>query len=105
MTEVQALEQMLCELESSRLEVQLAPLNPRMRNYNEGGMKRVVVSRPPSWFSRFCQRHPSSRGYHRGFDTRIKRANVISTLRVLASGRPSTSKYAQELRKIAGSIK
>ena len=36
-----ALEQMLADLESHRLEVQLVPLNPRLRNFNEGGCKRA----------------------------------------------------------------
>lgn len=106
MTEMEALCHMLNDLEAHRLEVQLAPLSPRLRGYNEGGMKRVVVDAPPKWFRKFCGRHPSSRGTRRGkFDSKIRRANVLSTLRVLASGRQSVSKYADELRKIAATIK
>lgn len=100
------LEIMLNGLEAHRLEVQLAPLSPRLRNYNEGGMKRVVVDAPPTWYRKFCGRHLSSRGSRRGKpDTLIKRANVLSTLRVLAAGRRTWSKYADELKKIAATIK
>jgi hypothetical protein len=106
MTEPMALSLMLADLESHRLEVQLAPLNPRMRNYNEGGMKRVVVDIPPVWYRAMCRKHTSSRGTRRGKqDTKIRRANVLSTLRVLAAGRKSWSKYAEELRGIARALK
>lgn len=101
-----ALIQMQAELEAHRLEVQLAPLNPRLRNYNEGGMKRVVVDAPPRWFRKLCQAHTSARGTRRGKqDTRIRRANVLSLLRVLIQQGHSRSKYAPEIlaaaRKIA----
>lgn len=105
-TDMQRFEQLLNELEASRLEVQLAPLNPRLRNYNEGGMKRVVVSVPPTWYRKLCREYPSSRGIRRGkFDTRIRRANVLSTLRVLSEGRTTPSKYVPDLGRIAATIK
>ncbi len=96
---------MLDLLESQRLEVQLVPLNPRMRNYNAGGMKRVAANRNTKWYSDFCRRHLSSRKRNRRkWDTRIKRANILRILRRLAEGKTSRSKYAAELRQIAAKV-
>ncbi len=96
------LQQMLDELESHRLEVQLVPLNPRLRNWNAGGMKRVAVDKNAKWYSDFCRRHLSSRKRNkRKWDTKIKRANIVRILRRLCDGRPSVSKYAEELRRIS----
>lgn len=97
-----ALEIMLMELESNRLEVQLVPLNPRLRNWSESGCKRVKAGINATWYRGFCSRHPSSRGVRRGkFDTKIRRANVERLLRRLIAGQPSCSKYAAEIRGIA----
>lgn len=97
-----SLELMLMELESSRLDVQLVPLNPRLRNYNEGGCKRVCADRNAKWYRDLCQRHPSSRGTRRGgFDTRIRRRNVERLLRRLVAHLPTRSKYAAEIRRVA----
>ncbi len=99
------LEILLAELESNRLEVQLVPLSPNKRGYNEGGMKRVAVSKSPRWYSALCNRHLSSRiRNHRKPDTKLKRANVLALLARLAAGKPSVSKYADELRRIAGRV-
>ncbi len=96
---------MLDELESHRLEVLLVPLNPRMRNYNSGGMKRVVADRNADWYRRFCQRHPSSRKRaNRKHDTKIKRASIVRILARLVGGKPSVSKYVPELRRIAEKV-
>lgn len=98
---IDGVRQMLDELESSRLEVQLVPLNPKLRNYNEGGMKRVASSKNALWYRQFCGRHLSSRKRnHRKPDTKIKRASIIRILRRLCDGKPSTSKYSAELQKI-----
>ncbi len=94
------LEQMLNELEANMLQVQLAP--SRRSDRREHDMIRVVVDYPPKWYRVFCNRHVSSREVRRGkFDTKIKRANVLSTLRVLSEGRSTPSKYADELRAMA----
>jgi hypothetical protein len=99
------LEQMLAELESNRLEVQLVPLNPRLRNYNAGGMKRVAASRNAKWYSDFCRRHLSSRKRNRRkWDTKIKRQGVIEILSRMCVGKTTTSKYAAEFRAIAQKI-
>ncbi len=99
---LEELQQMLDELESHRLEVQLVPLNPRLRNYNEGGCKRVVASRNPRWYATLCSRHLSSRKRnHRKPDTKIKRRSILRILRRLCDERPSVSKYAEELRRIS----
>ncbi len=101
--QIMRLTEMLDELEATQLRVELAPLNPRMRNYNEGACKRVVIEAPPRWYRLFCRKHPSSRGVRRGkFDTRIKRQNVIMLLWKLSRAIPSRSKYADEIRRIAG---
>lgn len=89
---------LLSDLESHKLEVVLVP--QRIRT-NEGGCIRVAVNRPPKWFSELCNRHASSRGYRRGFDSRVRRANVLSLLRQLAAGRTVRSKYLPELAIIA----
>ena len=98
----EALQLLLDQLESHRLHVILVPLNPRLRNYNEGGMKRVCADVPPSWYRKLCYNNPSSRGTRRGGpDTRIRRANILSVLRRLSAGLPSRSKYVPELMQIA----
>ena len=97
-----AFQLLLDQLESHRLHVILVPLNPRLRNYNEGGMKRVCADVSPRWYSRLCHNNPSSRGVRRGkADTRIRRANILSVLRRLSAGLPSRSKYVPELMQIA----
>ena len=97
-----ACELLLNELESHMLVVQLVPLNPNRRGWNEGGCKRVPVDVPPAWYRKMCNRHASSRGVRRGgFDTRIKRANVLALLARLAAGRETTSKYRDELVAVA----
>ena len=99
---MEALIEMQAELESHRLEVQLVPLNPKMRNWTEYGMKRVCVDVPPKWFRKLCQKHTSSRAIRRGkHDTRVRRATILSVLRRLIAGQPTTSKYAAEIRGIA----
>ncbi len=97
--------EMLAQLESHRLEVVLVPLNPKMRGYNEGGMKRVCADKNPRWYSSFCSRHPSSRRRnHRKHDTKIKRASIVRILARLVGGKPSVSKYVPELRRIAEKV-
>ncbi len=97
-----ALHQLLAELESHQLQVMLVPLNPRMRNYNDGGMKRVLFDKNPRWYSQMCADFPSSRGIRRGkHDTRIRRATILSVLRRLCDGKYSWSKYAPILKAIA----
>lgn len=99
------LQLLLDELESSRLEVCLVPLNPKLRNYNEGGMKRVASNKNAAWYRKFCGSHLSSRvRNHRKLDTKIKRRDILRILARLVAGKPSTSKYADELRRIAGRV-
>ncbi len=87
---VKILQQMLNELESHRLHVVLAPLNPQLRGWNAGGCKRVKADQNPVWYRRFCASYPSSRGVRRGkFDTRIKRRNTERALRQLIAGVPA----------------
>lgn len=96
-----ALQQMLDELESHQLTVVLAPLNPNRRGYNEGGCRRVCADLSPKWYRSFCGQHPSSRGVRRGkFDTRIKRFNTLRAIRQLLVGKPA-GKYGAELLGIA----
>lgn len=92
------LEQMLAELESSRLEVILVPLR---RPANVGGMARVAASVNAPWYRRFCAAFPSDRIRRKAaFDTRIKRANTVAALNALIAGH-CRSKYAPALLRIA----
>jgi hypothetical protein len=98
----EAFEILMSELESSRLEVSLVPLR---RFHNEGGCYRVAVSKNCQWYRRFCARHSSGRRRNnRNHDTRIRRQDTLRILRRLAAGKPSTSKYADELAKIAAQV-
>lgn len=99
---MQALIQLQAELESNQLQVILVPLNPMMRGYNEGGCKRVAISKNPTWYSRLCARFPSSRGTRRGKpDTILRRKNVLTLLRTLIHKGHSRSKYAPEILAVA----
>ena len=99
-----ALIQMFNDLDSHRLEVQLVPLNPRLRNWSEYGMKRVVTDMPPRWYRLMCQRHTSSREIRRGKqDTRVRRQNILRVLSRLVNGLPVRSKYAPEILRVAES--
>lgn len=90
---------MLAELESSQLVVVLVPSR---RAVNEGGCIRVAMDRNCEWYRRFCAAHGSSRVRHRALhDTCIKRRDTRRLLERLIAGRPSRSKYAEELRAIA----
>lgn len=105
MTEMNALIQMEAELSSHRLHTILVPLDPRKRNWNEFGMKRVNCDVPPKWFRKLCAAHTSNRGVRKGkHDTRLKRANILSTLRRLIAHGPQKSKYDAELLGIAQRI-
>jgi len=98
-----ALIQMQAELESSPLVVVLAP--SKRWDRREWDCIRVCLSVPPTWYRKLCNRHASSRGVRRGkFDTRIRRANVLSALQGLIEGRYK-GKYAQEILGIARTIK
>lgn len=100
MTEMQALQEMLCELESHMLVTILAPSKRRDRRDHD--MIRVNLDENPRWYRRLCDKHPSSRGVRRGkHDTKIKRRNVIALLTRLTSGLPARSKYEAEVRSIA----
>lgn len=103
MTEAQALQLMLDELESAQLHVVLVPLDPNRRNWNEYGCKRVVAERNANWYRDFCRRHLSSRKRnHRKPDTCIRRACIIRKLRRLIKGRSYRgAAYDSELLAIA----
>lgn len=98
-----ALDLMLHELESSRLEVVLIPSK---RKLNEWDQCRCVVAFNCVWYRRLCSEHASKRGVRRGkFDTRIKRAGITRVLTRMVNGQPTKSKYAPELRKISAKHK
>jgi hypothetical protein len=106
MTEEQrmAYEQMLNELEAHMLVTVLVP--SKRSDRRESDMIRCNISVPPTWFRRMCARYPSSRGIRRGkFDSKLRRANVLSLLRGLATGRPVRSKYLADLAGIAEGVK
>jgi hypothetical protein len=95
----EALQELLIELESTRLEVGLAPSRRRERDWD---MIRVVMSRNCRWYRSFCARHASSRVRRNAhFDTRIRRQAVVRIINQLLSRGSSTSKYAVEILQIA----
>jgi hypothetical protein len=100
--EVEGLGVMLAELESNRLEVVLAPCK---RPSNVCGYIRVVASRNADWYRKFCAAHPSGRNRRNALpDTRIRRRDIGRLLRRLSAGQPSSSKYADELIRIARKV-
>lgn len=93
------LEILLAELESHQLVVELVPQKVFT---NHGGMIRVAFSKNATWYRHFCARHLSSRRRnHRLPDTRIKRRAIVRILERMVAGRPTRSKYADELRREA----
>ena len=100
---VDHLTEMLCDLESNPLVVVLAP--SRRHDRNEMDQIRVVVSRNPSWYRSLCGANISKRGTRHGkFDTAIRRQNILRILTRLSEGKPTRSKYAPELIKIANKL-
>lgn len=100
-----ALERMLDELEAGQLVVVLVPLNPKLRGWNEFGMKRVTASVNAAWYRKFCASNISKRGVRRGkFDTCIKRFRTIDALKKMITGQPSTYHH-DELVRIASKFK
>lgn len=98
---VRALEQILAELESNRLEVILVP---QRRWTNEGGMCRCAVSKNTRWYRAYCLANPSSRRRKNSApDTRIKRANTVKALEGLIAG-TYRGKYLEELLRVARKI-
>lgn len=90
------LEAMLDDLESHQLRVELVPLNPALRGYNEGGMKRVVADRNCKWYRAFCAKNLSTRKRRNPrSDTCIKRFRTIAALRAMMTGTRSTYYFAQ----------
>jgi hypothetical protein len=86
---------MLDELDSGWLDVVLTPCRVPIlysRFHNDGGMIRVVQGWNADWYRKLCAKYGSSRiRRNQLFDTRIKRANVRSTLKVLIAGRKTPS--------------
>lgn len=96
-----ALEAMLNELESHMLVTVLAPLRTDRRGWSELGMKRVNMDINPIWYRKLCAQNESKRKVRRGkMDTRIKRANVLATLRALVAG-IQRSKYDGDWVRVA----
>lgn len=93
------LEAMLGELRGNQLLVTLVPCK---RETNVGGCIRVPISQNSEWYRKFCARHASSRRRRNAlFDTRIKRVDTVRLLERMIEGKPTTSKYAPELLRIA----
>jgi hypothetical protein len=85
------LQQLLDDLLSNQLEVELFP--SRIREYAERGAKiRVSTNTNAEWYRKLCDKYPSNRKIpRRKYDTKIKRANVISTLKTLVTGKKTPS--------------
>mgnify|MGYP000261050016 CR=1 FL=1 len=96
------IELMLAMLESSQLEVVLAPCK---RYANEGGCIRVAANKNCSWYRRFVAQYSSDRRRkNNAFDTKIKRRNCIAALNGILAGRYK-GKYYDDFTKIARTIK
>ena len=93
------LEEMLNELESHMLVVELVP--SKRHDRRDWDMIRCVVDQPPRWYRKICNDHVSSRAVRRGkFDTRVRRANILASLRRMLAGQ-NGGKYAPDLLAIA----
>jgi hypothetical protein len=91
-------QQMLDELESNVLDVVLVP-SRRWECYRRGGMVRMTQGQNADWYRKLCAKYSSARSRKNALhDTRIKRANVRSTLRMLIAGRKSPSYLVQDLK-------
>ncbi len=98
-----ALEIMLAELESTELQVCLAP--SKRHDRREWDMIRVCLSRNCTWYRRYCAENPSSRGVRKGKpDTKIRRFNTVRALGQLIAGKPA-GKYSNQLLSIARQLK
>lgn len=94
-------QQVLDDLESNCLYVELFP--SRIKEQAIRGAKiRVVTSMNTEWYRKLCKKYLSNRKKQRNkIDTKIKRANVISTLRTLIKKGESNSYLVNDLTKIA----
>lgn len=98
-----ALEYMLQELQSNRLEVVLAP--SKRRDRREHDMIRVRVSSNCAWYRSFCRANSSTRKRRNSHhDTCIKRFRTIDALEKMIAGQRSTY-YFNQLSDIAAKIK
>jgi hypothetical protein len=94
-------QQMLDELDSGWLDVVLVP-SRRFECYRRGGMVRVCQGQNADWYRKLCAKYSSSRTRKNHLhDTRIKRANVRSTLKVLIAGRKTPSYLVPDLKREA----
>ena len=85
---------MLCDMEATSLEVALAHCEePKF----EGHMKRVVQSRNPLWYRKFCAEHSQRRKGYRKLKTYIKRGHVLVALEKISKGIDDGSIYIRRL--------
>lgn len=84
------------DLKANKLTVELIPAR-------EGdGKIRVATWENPEWYKWLCSRHNSERKRkNRLQDTKIKRKNILCTLKAMAEGRRTSSKYVAELKEAA----
>ncbi len=96
---------MLNTMESHRLHVVLAPLNPNRRGWNEHGCKRVIADRNVDWYRRLCLAFPSTRKrVHRKHDTLIKRQHTLAALNRMLRGNLK-GRYAERILQILPGVK
>lgn len=88
---------MIDELDNNRLDVILVP-SRRWESYRRGGMIRCTQGQNADWYRKLCAKYSSARTRkNRLHDTRIKRANVRSTLRTLIAGKKTPSYLVPDL--------
>ncbi len=105
-SDMRKLTYMLDTLESHRLHVILAPLNPAKRGWNEFGCKRVVADRNVNWYRNLCAAFSSSRKrMHRKHDTLIRRRETIAALNRLINNRAKGTVYEARILDVAKGIK
>lgn len=86
---------MLDELESSALEIVLAPAP---RPMHAGHCVRVVAGRNARWYREFCAAYASTRRRRNPRpDTAIRRADTVAALHRMIAGRDSGTIYAERL--------
>lgn len=92
--------QMLCDLESNRLSVELVPAREPKHACH---FVRVACGVNPLWYRNLCAAYASRRKGYRGgkFKTKIKRRGILAALERLAAGTYSKSNYVADLDKIA----
>ena len=97
------LDEMLYELSTEKLEVQLVPGNDPDKT-KDGRFIRAAISKNPQWYSELCENYPCTRIKKRNDrkdGTKIKRKYIFEVLERMIRNKTSNSVYASDLLEIA----